>query len=162
MEISRIVEIRKAITEVWEQEVSGPGWTPMQTEYPAMDEFTAALGAEYMEFLEAEELAQERGEIGSRTEEEIQGWYAALERSNAEELAIIEIAIASAKICDQNGYGHQVVVWPDLSWSEANGANDLVARSNGEVVERPLGRLRVPHTIQALQALRRERNTTWN
>lgn len=57
---------------------------------------------------------------------------------------INKIAKQTKKICSENGYGHQVVVFADGRASEAIGPNDLIAVDSGDGWEYPIARLRVP------------------
>ena len=60
---------------------------------------------------------------------------------------VINIARATRKICAANGFGNQVVVWPDGTWSEATGPNDCVGLIDSDGTrEWPIARFSWPMT----------------
>jgi hypothetical protein len=59
----------------------------------------------------------------------------------------IRIARATKKVCAKDGMGHQVVVWRDLTCSEALNSNDLTGRDTPTGIEPPLVRITRPMTI---------------
>lgn len=64
---------------------------------------------------------------------------------------INKIARATKDYCAYNGYGQQIVVFRDGTWSLSHGDNDVIARGDGRGGwEYPIMRLRTPKTRAAV------------